>query len=96
MIIHTIILSLQITAIYVCFMEGMIFGEIRIYLLQKTPKHKQWIFKPIFDCLICMGGIYSLALGYIEFGLTFKELLQTMIAVIGLNTLIDCYLSQHT
>ena len=95
MITNIIILSLQITAIYVCFMQGMIFGEIRIYLLQKTHNKVKFIWMPVFDCLICMGGVWSLVLGKLEFNLPLKELVFTMIAVIGLNTLIDLFISKN-
>jgi hypothetical protein len=95
MITNIIILSLQITAIYVCFTQGMIFGEVRIYLLQKTFPEFKAIWKPIFDCLICMGGVWSLVLGKLEFNLPLKELIFTMVAVIGLNTLIDFFISKN-
>jgi hypothetical protein len=76
-------------------MQGMIFGEIRIYLLRQTSFEAKFIWKPVFDCLICMGGIWSLVLGKVEFNLPLKELVFTMIAVIGLNTLIDLFISKN-
>ena len=51
-------ISLIITAIHVSMWDSMIFRKIAIYL-QRLPR---WTHKPLFECLICMGGCYTLIL----------------------------------
>ena len=47
--------------------------------------------KPLFECIICMGGIYTLVLYPILYGWSWN-LLPTMLGVIGLNTLIAAFI----
>ena len=76
-------ISLIITAIHVSMWDSMIFAKISLYL-QRLPK---WTHKPLFECLICMGGIYTLILYPIMFGFDWNIIL-TMLQVIGINTII--------
>lgn len=47
--------------------------------------------KPLFECLICMGGVYTLVLYPILYGWSWN-LLPTMLGVVGLNTLIAAFI----
>lgn len=82
-------ISLIITAIHVSMWDSMIFGKIRLYL-QRLP---QWTHKPLFECLICMGGIYTLILYPLMYGFSFNIIL-TMLQVIGINTIIVALISK--
>lgn len=88
MLQHIIILSLVITAIHVCTWDGMILhkpAEIVGYMLDCA--NLSVLRKPLFECLICMGGIYTLLLDLLLIGLQWQVLIDIP-AVIGLNTLI--------
>ena len=89
--IKAIEISLIITAIYVCLSDGMVLSPIRVYVSNFLDKiGLELLKKPLFDCLICMGGIYSLILYPILFGLDI-DMFKTMLIVIGINSLIDKY-----
>ena len=80
-------LSLIITAIYVSFLPTMIFHKISLYL-QRLPT---WTHKPLFECLTCMGGIYSIVLMLIlDKHIDFIIMLQ----VIGLNAIISALIQR--
>lgn len=85
--LEAIQISLIITAIHVCFLSGMIFEKIAVYL-QRLPI---WIRKPLFECLICMGGLWTLILQPICFGY-FSFF--TLLTVIGLNTIITSLIKE--
>ena len=82
-------ISLIITAIHVSMLNGMIFNKLSLYL-QKLP---DWTHKPLFECLICMGGVYTLLIYPILYGFEFN-LLTTMLQVIGINTIISAVISK--
>lgn len=89
MIERVIILSLIITAIHVSTWEGMIFNRPAEWLGEFFDKFGISILrKPLFECLICMGGVWTLVLDTLLFGLSWVVLID-MLAVIGLNTLIS-------
>jgi len=89
MIERIVILALIITAVHVSTWEGMIFHKPAEALGEWLDKHHLVTMrKPLFECLICMGGIYTLILDPIIFGLSWWVLVD-MLAVIGLNTLIS-------
>jgi hypothetical protein len=88
MITRIIIISLICTALHVCAWEGMLLHRPAEWiggLLDKAKLSK--LRKPLFECLICMGGIYTLILDPILFGWSWW-VLADMLCVIGLNTLI--------
>lgn len=88
MITKAIIISLIITAIHETTKDGMIFEKLRVAAANFLDKARVPILKkPLFECLICMGGIYTLAIYPALYGLDW-EIIPTMLAVIGLNTLI--------
>ena len=89
MLTRVIILSLIITAVHVTTWEGMIFNRPAEWLGEVFDKFGISILrKPIFDCLICMGGVWTLVLDPLLFGWDWWVLID-MLAVIGLNTLIS-------
>lgn len=89
MLTHIIILSLIITAIHVSMWEGMIFHFLARWIDRVLDKANcNALRKPLFECLICMGGIYTLALYPALYGLNWG-IVPTMLGVIGLNTIIS-------
>lgn len=82
-------IALIITAIHVSMWDSMIFAKIRLYL-QRLPS---WMHKPLFDCLICMGGVYTLILYPIMYGFDY-QIITTMLQVIGINTIIVALISK--
>lgn len=89
MIEKAIILSLIITALHVVMCEGMILNRLRIAIGNTLDKLKLSVLKkPIYECLICMGGVYSVLIYPILWGFSF-EILPVMLCVIGLNTIVS-------
>lgn len=94
MLTRIVILSLIITAIHVCTWDGMIFNRPAERLGSLLDRFSVSILrKPLFECLICMGGIYTLVLDSLLFGLSWWVLVD-MLAVIGLNTIISAEISR--
>jgi len=74
-------ISLIITAIHVSMLDGMIFDWFRIWISNQLEKCRlEWFKKPLFDCLICMGGIWTVILNGFN--------IPTILIVIGINTII--------
>jgi hypothetical protein len=91
MIERAVILSLQITAIYMLFQEGMILGWLRIKVANALDRRfglvsSKYIQKPVWDCLTCMAGIWTIVL-------TLSFNWKLILAVCGMNSLIDKLLS---
>jgi len=94
MILKAVEISLIITAIHISMWDGMIFFKIRLFLSNLIDKCKLEVLKnPLFDCLTCMGGVWTLILFPMLFRMSL-DILPIMLMVITLNTLIDKYL-QH-
>lgn len=71
-------ISLICTGIHACFMEGMIFYNIR---LERSIKVPEWLLKPLYDCLPCMASLWTcLILWRID--------IEAMLIVCGMNTII--------
>lgn len=89
MIEKAIILSLIITAMHVSMCEGMLLNPLRVMIGNALDKAKLSVLKkPIYECLICMGGVYSVLIYPILWGFSF-EVLPVMLCVIGLNTIVS-------
>jgi len=90
MIEQIIIISLIITAIHVSMFDGMIFGAFRQRLdaLFDKPfmRKVSWLKKPLYDCNVCMGGIWTLALYPPLFGIHW-HIIPVMLGVIGANVI---------
>lgn len=91
MIEQIVILSLIITAIHVSMKEGMIFAFVGAWLSRSAPASLQ---SPLHECLTCMGGVYSLLIYPLLFGLSWM-VIPVMIGVIGLNSIIDKYINNE-
>lgn len=92
MIDQAIILSLEITAIYVVFQQGMILGWFRIIVANLFDRAfgLQWsryIQKPLWDCLACMSLLWTVLL-------TQGFDLKLILVVCGINTIIDKFLDE--
>ena len=89
MLTRIIIISLIITAIHVTTWDGMIFHRPAEWLGDVLDRfHVSCLRKPLFECLICMGGLWTLILDPLLFGWSWWVVVD-MLAVIGLNTLIS-------
>lgn len=87
MIQQVILLSLQILAVHVICQPGMIMGCPRAFLATGLDrmlgmKWSKIVQKPLWDCLACMSGIWTIILTQ-----TFN--LPLILAVCGLNYLIQ-------
>lgn len=92
MLTRIIILSLIITAIHVTTWEGMIFHRPAEFLGGVLDRfHATLLRKPLFECLICMGGVWTIVLDPILFGWSWWVLVD-MLGVIGLNTIISAFI----
>ena len=94
MIIQAIILSLQITAIYIVFQQGMFLGWFRIWTANRLEKLldkkiSRYIQKPVWDCLMCMSSVWTIAL-------TRSFNIELILLVCGINSLIDKFLDYET
>lgn len=89
---RTIFLSLIITALHVACWDGMILCPLaQRFALLCERMHLQWLTMPVYSCLICMGGIWTLILYPLLFGLDWF-ILPTALAVVGLNAIISAVL----
>jgi len=87
MIEKAIILSLQITAIYIVFQHGMLLGWFRIMVANAFDRMfgKKWSKywqKPFWSCLPCMSMFWTIIL-------TRDFNINLILVVCGLNTLIS-------
>lgn len=83
-------ISLMILAIHISMWEGMIFSKLRIWLSKILDKSKktEWVKKPLFDCLMCMGGIWTALLYLLLYGYDI-DLFKSILIVIGINSILD-------
>jgi hypothetical protein len=80
-----VILTLFVTAIHVSMMDGMIFGKLKDRIADMLDKfNMSWAKSPLYECNICMGGIYSLVIYPILWGFSW-DMIQAMFGVIGLS-----------
>lgn len=87
MLQQIIILSLIETSIWVSGQEGMIFSRVFTRLKRLRFFSISFVRKPLFDCLPCMGGFYTLLLYPLLFGLSW-QVVPVMLCCIGLNSII--------
>lgn len=88
MITRIVIISLICTALHVCAWEGMLLHRPAEWIGGLLDRwHLSKLRKPLYECLICMGGIYTLTIDPILFGWSWW-VLADMLCVIGLNTLV--------
>lgn len=93
MLTRIAILSLIITAVHVSTWDGMILNRPAEWLGDVLDRiHTSVLRKPLFECLICMGGIYTLALDPLLFDVVWWWMFPDALAVIGLNTIISAFI----
>lgn len=91
MLTQIVIIALITTAVHVSTWDGMLFHRPALLLGDLLDRlHLTVMRKPLFECLICMGGIYTLVLYPLLYGWSWA-ILPTMLGVIGLNTLISAF-----
>lgn len=92
MLEQIVIISLIITAIYISMTDGMLLHPVRRFIcIVCDILHCPILRKPLCECVVCMGGIYTLAIYPLLYGLSW-QILPVMLGVIGLNTLISTQL----
>lgn len=90
MIITALILSLQITAVYIVFRQGMLLGWFRIMMANVLDKRfgmlrSRYIQKPLWDCLPCMASVWTIILMW-------KIDVRMILLVCGMNVIINKFL----
>lgn len=92
LLINALIISLIITAIYYSSSHDAIFGsvfsQLDAWLCTWKGGRYYWVGNPIYRCLVCMGGLWSLVLYPLLFGLSLW-LIPSMLITIGINVLIS-------
>jgi hypothetical protein len=86
MLEKAITISLQITAIFVLFQQGSLFGFVRIKGAQLLAKYFDnvksiYIQKPIWECLCCMSSFWTIVL-------TWSFDIRLLLCVCGCNCII--------
>lgn len=71
--------------VYIFFTGHLMHVPARLLADRWTSK----AFKPVFDCLICMGSIWSLVLGAMLFHLNTVQTVPIMLIVCGINVVLD-------
>lgn len=88
MLEQIVTISLIITAIYISMTDGMLLHPVRRLVCRACDRlHCPSLRKPLCECMICMGGIYTLAIYPLLYGLSWR-ILPVMLGVIGLNAII--------
>lgn len=86
-------ISLIITAIYATYQPGMIFGRPAAWMTRKLEEKAPVLVNPICGCLTCMGGVYTLAIYPVLYGVSWR-VLPVMCGVIGTNYIISAILTK--
>ena len=68
-ILTSLVITLQILAIHVCFWDGNIFSWFKVLLANEFDrafgvKASKYVQKPLFSCLTCMSGIWTIILSW--------------------------------
>ena len=80
-----VIVALIVIAIWGTMLNGMIFGFLGNWIVEKFPI---WISKPLCDCFFCMSAWYGTALYWIIWGNSVKEWIIVVISAMGMNVII--------
>jgi len=92
--IFCIQVSLACLAIHVSIAhQGMIFNWL--YEPAKTLT-SDWLAKPLFDCLTCMGSFWTLLFWAVYLKPFGFDLLFSILIIVGLNKLICAFLERST
>lgn len=80
------VISLAIAGVHVAFADGNILAPVRIWAANQLDRlglsASKYIQKPLWSCLPCMGGIWTILL-------TWRFDLLLILAVVGLNALLE-------
>lgn len=88
MIEKIVIIALIITAIHVSMYDGMIFGKLKQRVANALDKlHCPVLKRPLYECNICMGGIWTLIIYPILYGIDW-HIVPVMLGVIGANVIV--------
>lgn len=88
MIEKIVLIALMITAIHVSMYDGMIFGKLKDYIACALDKlHLGVLKKPLYECNVCMGGVWTLVLYPILYGFDWY-IIPVMLGVIGANVIV--------
>ena len=77
--------SLAIIFRYTCFQDGMILAAVRRHL-DRVIKN-EWVKKPLFNCVVCMCGLYSILFWVVNTNPISMDLLKVILLVGGINVL---------
>lgn len=92
MIEQIIVISLIVTAIHVSMRDDMIFGGFKMRLSNLLDAlHLSVLKRPLYECNICMGGVWTCVLYPILYGFNWY-LFPVMLGVIGANVVIAAIL----
>ncbi len=91
MLINAVIISLQITAVYVTFMDGNVLAWLRIgaaNILDKIfgSRASRYIQKPLWDCLPCMSSVWTIVLAW---PFNWLQDWRLVLAVCGITFILD-------
>lgn len=86
----SMLISLQITAIYVAMWDGNILGWLRAFIATGldqllSVRISRYIQKPIWDCLPCMASVWTILLAC-------RIDLLLILTVCGINVIIDQFI----
>lgn len=84
MLHHIIIISLVCTSVHLVTREG----RLMHWFYRLCFRLPSWIKKPLYDCLLCMGGIWGLTLSW-HIGYNIHDMILIAICVIALNGITD-------
>ena len=91
MLEQIIIIALIITAVHVSMFDGMIFGVFRQRMdaLFDKPSLRRvsWLKKPLYDCNVCMGGVWTLIIYPPLYGIHW-HIIPVLLGVIGANVIL--------
>lgn len=88
MIEKIVIIALMITAIHVSMFDGMIFGKLKDYIARALDALHLGVLKaPLYECNVCMGGVWTLVLYPILYGIDWY-IIPVMLGVIGANVIV--------
>lgn len=92
MIERAITISLIITGIHMTMQEGMIFERLGAFIGNLLDSmHMGILRKPVYECLICMGGIWTVILYLCLYGFSW-EMVPMVPVVIGINSIVSAFI----
>lgn len=88
MLTQIALISFIIIGLHSAMQEGMVLAFVP-RLLSPLPL---WLRKPLFQCMICMSSFWTITIWFISGHPLSIDILFTIPAVAGLNTLADAFL----